>query len=83
VVQQGLPEDYQTASWSRNAARPARRPRRRIAEVQEAAKQQLIAAGMTVVEDVDMEAFRAAGLKAFEVLGLGEAAAQIRNELTN
>ncbi len=55
----------------------------RIADVQQAAKDQLIAAGMTVVEDVDMEAFRAAGLKAFEALGLAEAAAKIRAELGN
>jgi tripartite ATP-independent transporter DctP family solute receptor len=79
---QGLPEDIQGVLVEECRA-AGQETSNRIAEVQEAAKQQLVAAGMTVVEDVDMEAFRAAGLKAFEVLGLGEAAAQIRSELAN
>ena len=79
---QGLPEDIRSVLVEECRA-AGQATSNRIAEVQEAAKQQLVAAGMTVVEDVDMEAFRAAGLKAFEVLGLGEAAAQIRSDLGN
>ena len=79
---QGLPEDIRGVLVEECRA-AGQATSNRIAEVQEAAKQQLVAAGMTVVEDVDVEAFRAAGLKAFEVLGLGEAAAQIRGDLAN
>ena len=76
----GLPEDIQGVLVEECRA-AGQATSNRIAEVQEAAKQKLVAAGMTVVEDIDTEAFRAAGLKAFEVLGLGEAAAQIRSDL--
>lgn len=55
----------------------------RIADVQEAAKQQLIEAGMTIVEDIDHEAFREAGAAAFDVLGLGDEVALIRADLGN
>lgn len=79
---QGLPEDIR-AVLVEECRVAGQATSNEIAEVQEAAKQQLVAAGMTVVEDVDMEAFRAAGLKAFEVLGLGEAAARIRSDLAN
>ncbi|SEB03505.1 C4-dicarboxylate TRAP transporter substrate-binding protein [Rubrimonas cliftonensis] len=79
---QGLPEDIRGVLVEECRA-AGQATSNRIADVQEAAKRQLVAAGMTVVEDIDMEAFRAAGLKAFEVLGLGEAAAQIRGELAN
>jgi TRAP-type transport system periplasmic protein len=79
---QGLPGDIQSVLTEECRA-AGQETSNRIAEVQEAAKQQLIAAGMTVVEDVDMEAFRAAGLAAFEVLGLADAAAQVRADLAN
>jgi tripartite ATP-independent transporter DctP family solute receptor len=79
---QGLPEDIRGVLVEECRA-AGQATSNRIAEVQEAAKQQLVAAGMTVVEDVDIDAFREAGLKAFETLGLGEAAAQIRSDLAN
>jgi TRAP-type transport system periplasmic protein len=79
---QGLPGDIQSVLTEECRA-AGQETSNRIAEVQEAAKQQLIAAGMTVIEDVDMEAFRAAGLAAFEVLGLADAAAQVRADLAN
>jgi len=79
---QGLPEEIREVLVEECRA-AGQETSGRIAESQEAAKQQLLEAGMTVVEDVDMDAFRAAGIAAFEVLGLGEAAAQIRGELGN
>ncbi|UCF94235.1 MAG: C4-dicarboxylate TRAP transporter substrate-binding protein [Desulfobacterales bacterium] len=44
-------------------------------------KQKLIEKGMTVVEDVDMDAFRKAGEKAYEVLGISDARKQVYKEL--
>lgn len=79
---QGLPEDIRSVLVEECTA-AGQATSERIAEVQEAAKQQLVAAGMTVVEDVDLEAFREAGLRAYEALGLAEAAAQVRSEMGN
>ena len=79
---QGLPADIRSVLVEECTA-AGQATSERIAAVQEAAKQQLIAAGMTVVEDVDIEAFRAAGMRAYEVLGLAEAAAQIRRDMAN
>ena len=36
---------------------------------------------MTIVEDVDMDAFRAAGEKAYETLGLVEAKNKVQEEI--
>ncbi|MBV1713141.1 MAG: C4-dicarboxylate TRAP transporter substrate-binding protein [Desulfomicrobium sp.] len=55
----------------------------KIATAQDEAKQKLIDAGMTVVEDIDREAFVTAGAKAFEVLGLTDAVSQIRADMSN
>jgi len=79
---QGLPSDIQDVLVEECRA-AGQETSARIADVQEQAKQQLIDAGMTVVEDIDMEAFREAGAAAFEVLGLGEAVAQIRADMSN
>lgn len=77
---QGLPEDIRGVLVEECSA-AGQDTSGKIAEAQAAARQKLIDAGMTPVEDVDIEAFRAAGAKAFDVLGLGEAAAQIRADL--
>ena len=37
--------------------------------------------GMTVIDDVDMDAFRAAGMQAYEVLGLSDAVEQVHSEI--
>ncbi|WP_211099932.1 C4-dicarboxylate TRAP transporter substrate-binding protein [Acuticoccus kandeliae] len=78
----GLPADYQTAlvEECRTAGQATSAT---IAEAEEAAKAKLIERGMTVVEDIDREAFRAAGEKAYEVLGLTEAKNQVLSEIGN
>ena len=79
---QALPEDIRGVLVEECTA-AGQATSERIAGVQQAAKEQLVAAGMTVVEDVDLDAFRAAGLKAYEALGLSDAAALIRGEMGN
>ena len=37
--------------------------------------------GMEIIEDVDMDAFKKAGMKAYEVLGISDALKQVRMEL--
>lgn len=77
-----LPEEYQTilVEECRNAGQATSRE---IDEKQQAAKEQLRQAGMTIVEDVDMEAFRAAGEAAYEALGLTEAKTRVQSEIAN
>lgn len=76
----GLPEDYQTALVEE--CRAAGQDTSAIIDsaVQEA-KATVQERGMTVVEDVDMEAFRAAGDAAYEVLGLIDAKNQVQSEM--
>ncbi len=52
-----------------------------IQESAEKAKATLEERGMTIVEDVDLEAFRAAGEKAYEALGLTEAKNKVQSEI--
>lgn len=52
-----------------------------IAEATAKAKAEVQAQGMTVVEDVNMEAFREAGNAAYEKLGLTDAVRQVRSEM--
>ena len=75
-----LPEDYQTAlvEECRVAGQDTSAA---MAEAAEAAKQTLVDEGMTVVDDVDREAFREAGLAAYEALGLTDARNQIYSEI--
>jgi tripartite ATP-independent transporter DctP family solute receptor len=79
---QGLPEDIQSVLVEECRA-AGQATSAQIATAQEQAKQKLIDAGMTIVEDIDREAFVAAGAKAFEVLGLTEAVNQIRGDMSN
>lgn len=76
----GLPEDYQTAlvEECRTAGQETSEV---VATAVEEAKAQLIEAGMTIVDDVDLDAFRAAGRAAYEVLGLIEAYDQVQSEI--
>ena len=76
----GLPEDYQTAlvEECRIAGQETSEV---ISGAVEEAKALLIDRGMTVVEDVDLEAFREAGQAAYETLGLVEEVARVHAEI--
>ncbi|GLQ54780.1 C4-dicarboxylate TRAP transporter substrate-binding protein [Devosia nitrariae] len=76
----GLPEDYQTALVEECRA-AGQETSQVIAEATEEAKQAVIEAGMEVVTDVDMEAFRQAGNAAYEALGLAEAVEEVRAQM--
>ena len=68
-------------SWSRNATRPARRPRSEIFQLEAEVEQQLKGRGMTIVKDVDLAAFRKAGDKAYEVLKIIDAKNAVHKEI--
>ncbi len=76
----GLPGDYQTAlvEECRAAGREASEV---IQEATLKSKAEVQKQGMKVVEDVDMAAFRKAGDKAYEVLGLIDAKNQVHKEI--
>lgn len=76
----GLPEDYQTALVEECRA-AGQETSRVIEQATQEAKAQLQEAGMTIVEDVDLEAFRAAGDAAYEALDLLEARDQVQAEI--
>lgn len=76
----GLPAEYQ-AALTEECRAAGQATSAEIAQATEAAKQKLIEAGMTIVEDVDMEAFRAAGETAYEALGLSEEKAALQAEI--
>lgn len=78
----GLPQDYQTAlvEECRTAGQATSRE---IESRQQEAKARLKEAGMTIVEDVDMDAFRAAGDKAYEALGIADAKKTVQSELSD
>jgi len=78
----GLPEDYQTALVEECRA-AGEATSREIESRQEEAKAKLKDAGMVIVEDVDMDAFRAAGDKAYEALGIADAKATVQSELSD
>ncbi|MEJ8572963.1 C4-dicarboxylate TRAP transporter substrate-binding protein [Microbaculum marinum] len=75
-----LPEDYQTAlvEECRTAGQETSAT---IADAVEKAKATVAERGMTIVDDVDMDAFRQAGEKAYEVLGLTDAKNKVQAEL--
>ena len=76
----GLPEDYQTAlvEECRTAGQETSAT---IEEAVAEAKAEVIEQGMTIVEDVDLEAFREAGEQAYEVLDLVEAKNKVQEEI--
>lgn len=75
-----LPADYQTAlvEECRTAGRETSKV---IQEATEKSKAEVQEHGMEVVEDVDLAAFREAGEKAYEVLGLIDAKNQVHKEI--
>ncbi|EAS50132.1 putative TRAP dicarboxylate transporter- DctP subunit [Aurantimonas manganoxydans SI85-9A1] len=76
----GLPPEYQTALVEECRA-AGQATSAEIEEATQTAKATLKERGMTIVEDVDMEAFRAAGEKAYETLGLVEAKNTVQEEI--
>lgn len=76
----GLPEDQQTA-LAEECRTAGQETSAIIAEAVEKAKAEVQEQGMTVVSDVDMEAFRAAGEKAYEVLGIVDAKNKVHEEI--
>jgi TRAP-type transport system periplasmic protein len=64
-----LPADYQTALVE-ECQRAGRETSEKILASEQKVKEQLKGRGMTIVEDVDLAAFRAAGEKAYQALGL-------------
>jgi TRAP-type transport system periplasmic protein len=75
-----LPQDYQTAlvEECRTAGQETSEV---IQQAAEEAKAQLIERGMTIIEDVDREAFRQAGQQAYQALGIAEARDQVHREI--
>ena len=77
---EGLPDDIQTALTEECRA-AGQETSAVIAGAVEDAKARMVEAGMEVVEDVDIEAFRAAGAAAYEALGLTEARDAVLSDL--
>lgn len=75
-----LPQDYQTALVEECRA-AGQETSEVIRQATEEAKATLVEQGMTVIEDVDMDAFRAAGEKAYEVLGILDAKNKVHAEI--
>ena len=75
-----LPAEYQTALVEECRA-AGRETSQRIADMAETIKADLQSKGMEVVSDVDIEAFKAAGEKAYEVLGITDAKNAVQAEL--
>jgi tripartite ATP-independent transporter DctP family solute receptor len=75
-----LPAEYQTAlvEECKSAGQAASAA---MEEAGKADREKLKKAGMTIVSDVDLAAFRAAGEKAYEKLNLAEARKQVYKEL--
>jgi len=76
----GLPEDYQTALVEECRA-AGQETSAVVQEAVEEAKAEVIDRGMTVVEEVDLDAFRAAGEAAYEELGLVDAKEKVQAEI--
>ncbi|MCF6369108.1 C4-dicarboxylate TRAP transporter substrate-binding protein [Rhizobium halophilum] len=78
----GLPAEYQTALVEECSA-AGRETSQRIQDMAETIKADLQSKGMEVVTDVDIEAFKAAGEKAYETLGITDAKSAVQAELGN
>jgi tripartite ATP-independent transporter DctP family solute receptor len=76
----GLPQDHQTALVEECRA-AGQETSEVLRQATEEAKATLVERGMEIVEDVDMDAFRAAGDKAYEALGILEAKNQVHSEI--
>jgi tripartite ATP-independent transporter DctP family solute receptor len=76
----GLPAEHQTALVE-ECQKAGRATSEKILASEEKTKDLLKEKGMTIVSDVDKAAFRKAGEKAYEVLGLVEARKQVYSEI--
>jgi len=77
-----LPRDYQTALVE-ECDKAGEETSKEILRLEGEVKQQLKGRGMTVVDDVDLAAFRKAGEKAYAVLKLTDVKAAVRKEIGN
>ena len=77
-----LPESYQTALVEECRA-AGQETSKQLQKASQEAKQQLKEAGMTIVEDVDKEAFREAGEAAYEALGVVDAKNRVQEEISS
>jgi tripartite ATP-independent transporter DctP family solute receptor len=75
-----LPPEYQTALVE-ECQRAGRETSEKILASEQKVKEQLKGRGMTIVEDVDLAAFRAAGEKAYQALGLTEQKNAVHKEI--
>ncbi|WP_309084373.1 C4-dicarboxylate TRAP transporter substrate-binding protein [Chelativorans sp.] len=75
-----LPAEFQTALVEECRA-AGQETSAAIEQATQTAKEQLAQKGMTIVGDVDLEAFRKAGEKAYEALGLTEAKNKVQQEI--
>lgn len=75
-----LPAEYQTA-LTEECAKAGEATSNRIFKLEAEVEEQLKKRGMTIVEDVDLAAFRAAGEKAYEVLKIADVKAAIHKEI--
>lgn len=75
-----LPEEYQTILIE-ECDKAGLETSQQMEDNVETIKTNLLAEGMIINEDCDIEAFRAAGNKAYEVLGLSEVKAKIWEEI--
>ena len=75
-----LPAEYQTAMVE-ECRKAGRETSEKILTSEQAVKAQLKTRGMTIVEDPDLAAFRAAGEAAYAKLGLTEAKAAVHKEI--
>jgi TRAP-type C4-dicarboxylate transport system substrate-binding protein len=77
---QELPQDHQ-AALVEECHRAGDETSQRIVRLESEVKEQLKKRGMTVVEDVDLAAFRAAGEKAYQVLKIADAKNAVHKEI--
>jgi tripartite ATP-independent transporter DctP family solute receptor len=75
-----LPAEYQTALVE-ECQKAGRETSEKILASEQSVKQQLKQRGMTIVEDVDLAAFRSAGEKAYQALGLTDQRNAIQKEI--
>ena len=76
----GLPAEFQTALVE-ECRTAGRETSEKLAQMADTIKTDLQSKGMEVVSDVDLEAFRKAGDKAYEALGITEAKNAVQAEL--
>jgi TRAP-type transport system periplasmic protein len=75
-----LPPEYQTALVE-ECQRAGRETSEKILASEQRVKEQLKGRGMTIVEDVDLAAFRAAGEKTYQALGLVDEKNAVQKEI--